>query len=244
MLSQSIENNMRRIAILEEVAQRISDEWFVRFRAPGREGWRAETTGQVPTGWDVLPLPEVTTITYGFPFKSKLFSVNPDGMPVIRIRDVLGSQTETFTTEAADPKYLVKNGDLLIGMDGIFHMCLWSGCEAYLNQRAARLRPKENHSLYWLFLVTRPAIKRLEETIVGTTVAHLSARDLNDMKVAVPPSSLRNVARKVLDPIAELIVNLKHQSANLRAQRDLLLPKLISGELDVRRVERVMEAAE
>ena len=67
---------------------------------------------------------DVATVTYGFPFASKKF--NPDGIgtPVIRIRDILDGSINTFTDEEADPKYHIKNGDILVGMDGDFHMCI------------------------------------------------------------------------------------------------------------------------
>jgi type I restriction enzyme S subunit len=243
-----IENNTRRIAILEEKARRIFEEWFVRFRAPGCEGLPLveSAIGPIPKGWEIKPLPEISEITYGFPFKSKLFCSDQTRMGVIRIRDVPSGRTQTFTSELAANKYRVLDMDILVGMDGIFHMCLWSGGEAFLNQRVARLRPLQGHSLYWLFSTIARPIKRLEGTIVGTTVAHLSAKDLCQMLVVVPPAPLRERATKALDPIARLEVTLKKQNANLRAQRDLLLPKLISGEIDISAASTslIREAAE
>ncbi|MHB8311334.1 MAG: restriction endonuclease subunit S domain-containing protein, partial [Metallibacterium sp.] len=76
-------------------------------------------------------------------------------------------------------------------------------------------------------------IKHLEATIVGTTVAHLSARDLKEMRLLVPPHRVLNSAALVLDPLFDLELLLKKKNHNLRTTRDLLLPKLISGELDV-----------
>jgi len=81
--------------------------------------------------------------------------------------------------------------------------------------------------------VTEVPIKTLEATIVGTTVAHLSARDLKEMRLLVPASAVLDAAAAVLEPMSELELVLKKKNANLRATRDLLLPELISGELDV-----------
>lgn len=242
-----IENNTRRIAILEEMARRIFEEWFVHFRAPGCEGLPLveSAIGPIPRGWQLKLLPQVTEVTYGFPFKSKRFNPNHEGIGVIRIRDIPTGQTQTFTTEDTSAKYRVHDTDVLIGMDGNFHMCLWPGGEALLNQRVARLIPCEGHSTYWLFLAVKPSIKRLERTIVGTAVAHLSARDMDKITVAVPPVSLCRSATTMLDQIARLEITLKKQNANLRAQRDLLLPKLISGEIDVSAASTTLkEAAE
>jgi type I restriction enzyme, S subunit len=91
-------------------------------------------------------------------------------------------------------------------------------------------------SRYLLFLSIERPIKRLEETIVGTTVAHLSARDLKEMKVLLPSPKILATVTEFLEPIYSLEMDLRRKNANLRAQRDLLLPKLVSGEIDVSEV--------
>jgi type I restriction enzyme S subunit len=111
-----IENNTQRIKILEEMAQALYHEWFVKFRFPGHEkvrmvGWEL---GKIPEGWEVKNLFEAAKVTYGFPFKSKLFTQEPLGKPVIRIRDINSQSSKTFTPEEPDDKYLLKNGDLLV----------------------------------------------------------------------------------------------------------------------------------
>ena len=230
-----IENNTRRIAILEEMARRIYEEWFVRFRFPGYEGVRMVESklGLVPEGWSVQGLYDVADLTYGFPFKSNLFREGGEGLGVIRIRDIRDDYTATRTTEDVDLKYRAADGDILVGMDGAFHMGRWAGGVAWLNQRVVRIRPKAGIPRSWLFWVTREPIKTLEATIVGTTVAHLSARDLKGMQVLVPPTAVLEAVGNVLEPMSDLELTLKKKNANLRATRDLLLPKLISGELDV-----------
>jgi len=230
-----IENNTRRIAILEEMARRIYEEWFVRFRFPGHEGVRMVETelGLVPEGWSVQGLYDVADLTYGFPFKSNLFKETGEGLGVIRIRDIRNDYTATRTTEYVDLKYRVTDGDILVGMDGAFHMGRWAGGVAWLNQRVVRFRPKSRIPRSWLFWVTEEPIKTLEATIVGTTVAHLSARDLKEMRLLVPSEAALEAAGSVLEPMSDLELTLKKKNAVLRVTRDLLLPKLISGELDV-----------
>lgn len=230
-----IENNTRRIAILEEMARRIYEEWFVRFRFPGRENVRMVESelGPAPEGWRVQGLYDIAELTYGFPFKSKLFRSVVDGSGVIRIRDINGNRTNTYTTESADQKYRVRNGDILVGMDGEFHMGCWAGGEAWLNQRVVRFRPREGIPQSWLFLTARGPIKVLESTIVGTTVAHLSAKDLKEMRIVVPDPKVLERAGEALEPLFDLALTLKLANTNLRTTRDLLLPKLVSGELDV-----------
>jgi len=229
-----IENNERRILLLEETARRAYDEWFVSFRFPGHE----ETTtveselGLIPTGWSVKKLYDVAELTYGFPYKSKFFN-EVSGIPVVRIRDIKRNFSNTLTPENVDSRYLIANGDILVGMDGIFHMGKWSGGQAALNQRVVRFRPNNELPKYLLYCMVEKPIKYFESTIVGTTVAHLSAEDLKSIKVIWPSSEILGKAREVFDPLFNQEMNLSIRNALLTKTRDLLLPKLVSGEVDV-----------
>ena len=106
-------------------------------------------------------LPEVCEIQYGFPFDSSLFSAEGD-LPLIRIRDVVRGYTETYTSEKCDVAYLVHEGDILVGMDGVFNVAKWKGEPAYLNQRVCRIIPNETIDADFLFyfipltLITNP----------------------------------------------------------------------------------------
>jgi type I restriction enzyme, S subunit len=232
-----IDNNTRRIEILEQIAKLIYEEWFVKFRFPGHENVKMVYSefGDIPEGWGVKYLREVSEVKYGFPFKSKLFTQeSKENNPVIRIRDIVNGFTTTFTSEDVDEDYFVKNGDILVGMDGDFHMSRWSGGKAYLNQRVVRFRPKlKSFSWYYLYFALRPKIKYFDDTITGTTVAHLSARDINSIKLVYPSEDILSKIYDILEPINILELNVKIKNQNLRKTRDLLLPKLISGEIDV-----------
>lgn len=232
-----IENNTRRIEILEEMAKLVYDEWFVKFRFPGHETVKMVSSefGEIPEGWEVKYLHEVAEVKYGFPFKSKLFTQEiKENFPVIRIRDILNGFTTTYTSEDTCEDYFVTNGDILVGMDGDFHISKWSGGKAYLNQRVVRFRPKmKNFPWYYLFFALKPKIKYFDDTITGTTVAHLSARDINSIKLVSPSEDILSKIYSILEPINILELDLKIKNQNLRKTRDLLLPKLISGEIDV-----------
>ena len=229
-----IENNRRRIEILEEVARRLYEEWFVQFRFPGYEGkeFKESELGQIPESWDIQPLYDVAEVTYGHPFRASQFNEDGVGLGIVRIRDIKAGEVKTYTPEEGKPKHLIENGDILIGMDGQFHMGKWAGGQAWLVQRVARFRPIQI-GRYFLFLSLERPIKHLENTIVGTTVAHLSAKDLQKLHVVMPEKAVLDAASAFLEPIYNLEMKLRRKNANLRAQRDLLLPKLISGEIDV-----------
>ncbi|MDP4132828.1 MAG: restriction endonuclease subunit S [Bacillota bacterium] len=231
---EQIENNNRRISILEEMAQKVYREWFVHFRFPGHENCKMVESefGTIPQGWEYLDLFECSDIQYGFAFKSKLFCNDSSLHPVVRIRDILGNKTETFSPEMPNQKYLLNEGDILIGMDGIFHMNQWSGGAAYLNQRVVRIRPR-CMSTFQLYYYLEPIIKDLETVITGTTVAHLSDVDLKKIKVLVADKDTQIKADSMMHSLLNQKLNLLNKNTILQKTRDLLLPTLINGDIDV-----------
>ena len=230
-----MENSQRRIRLLEAMARALYREWFVQFRYPGHEKVKrvASPLGDIPKGWEVRTLKDVATVTYGFPFASKKFNTDGIGTPVIRIRDILDGSINTFTDEPAEPKYHIKNGDILVGMDGDFHMCIWSSGHAYQNQRVAKFESSGEIGNYHLFLALELPIQTWNKSIVGTTVAHLGDMHIKTIQIAWPPARILSKAREILEPMSEQIIMLKRRVQNLRRTRDLLLPRLLSGQVNV-----------
>lgn len=149
-------------------------------------------------------LPEICTIQYGFPFDSSKFSTS-EGMPLIRIRDVVRGYSETFTTEEYKNEYVVNKDDLLIGMDGEFNIAKWGETPALLNQRVCRLIPTPEVDKNYLFYFMPIALKRIEEKTPFVTVKHLSAKELNKVKVPLPPLEEQRRIATLLDKVSDLI---------------------------------------
>ena len=228
-----IENNTRRIRLLEQMAENLYKEWFVRFRFPEHE--KVEMVNGLPKGWERKELSDIADITYGYAFKSNKFCSDNSLNAVVRIRDIQNNSTETYTDESCDERYLIVRNALLIGMDGIFHMCLWNGERAYLNQRVVMLNSKYNDMCnYLLYFAIRPQIKYWEQVIVGTTVAHLGDKHLKKIKVLIPDTNTLRLANKVIESAMKEINDLQQQNQLLTRQRDLLLPRLMSGKLEVK----------
>lgn len=228
-----IENNTKRIRLLEKMAENLYKEWFVRFRFPGHEN--VEMENGLPKGWKIVNLFDVADITYGFAFKSNKFCDNAELNPVVRIRDIQDNHTNTYTDEPCEDKYLIGKNAILIGMDGIFHMCLWNGERAYLNQRVVMLNSKEKGLCnYLLYLAIRPQIKYWEQVISGTTVAHLGDKHLRRVKVLFPEKAILEKGNSIISRAMEEKNVLQHQNSLLARQRDLLLPRLMSGKLEVK----------
>ena len=159
-------------------------------------------------------LPEVCTIQYGFPFDSAKFS-DSNGMPLIRIRDVVRGYSETYTTEEYKSEYIVHENDLLIGMDGEFNIAKWGKTPALLNQRVCRLAPKDSIDKDYLFYFMPVALKRIEEKTPFVTVKHLSAKELNKIEIPVLPLEEQRKIAETLSKVDELIAFREQQLAKL-----------------------------
>ena len=159
-------------------------------------------------------LPEVCTIQYGFPFDSAKFS-DSNGMPLIRIRDVVRGYSETYTTEEYKSEYIVHENDLLIGMDGEFNIAKWGKTPALLNQRVCRLAPKDSIDKDYLFYFMPIALKRIEEKTPFVTVKHLSAKELNKIEIPVLPLEEQRKIAETLSKVDELIAFRDQQLAKL-----------------------------
>ena len=227
-----IQNYKKQIEALQTAASELYKEWFVRFRFPGYQ--TTEFENGIPKGWKVEKLFDVAKIIYGYPFNSDEFCDDSTLNPVVRIRDILDNYTNTYTSETCDEKYWINPNEMLIGMDGIFHMSLWTGKKALQNQRTVRVTSKvKNLSNYYLYFSLYPQIKALEQMIVGTTVAHLGDKHLKKITILIPEDKILKMSFERLEPMMNRIYSLQQQITNLTQQRDLLLPRLMSGKLEV-----------
>lgn len=229
---QLIVINNKRIKVLEQMAENLYKEWFVRFRFPGHE--TAEFENGIPKGWKYAKLFDIAKITYGYAFSSDEFCEDASLNAVVRIRDVPYNATNTYTSEPCDDKYLISENAILVGMDGIFHMCLWNGKKAYLNQRVVEIESTHNSLCnYMLYLFITPQIKFWEQVITGTTVAHLGDKHLKRVSVLMPDDTTLRKTNSVFESIMIEKNLLFKENEKLIKQRDLLLPRLMNGKLEV-----------
>ena len=160
------------------------------------------------------PLPKICKIQYGYAFDSAKFS-DSQGVPLIRIRDVVRGYSETYTTEKASDEYFVNDGDMLIGMDGEFNIAHWKGGKAYLNQRVCQLIPTDEVDALYLFYFMPKALKAIEDKTPFVTVKHLSAKELNKVIVPIPSMEEQRKIAGSLQKVDELIALRKEQLAKL-----------------------------
>jgi len=222
-----IEVNNRRIALLEESARELYKEWFVRFRFPGYQHTKFDKG--LPEGWDVVKLPTIVDVLYGYAFDGALFNDQGEGTQIIRIRNIPAGQSNDYTTETAPDKYIIHNGDILIGMDGEFHINTWGGNDAYLVQRSCCFRPKNPKYKGYIMQAIYEPIKFFEKTVMGATVAHLGKKHIDSIDILVPPEDFVEIYQDLFEERQALI----NHNAALAAARDRLLPRLISGKIRV-----------
>ncbi len=154
-------------------------------------------------------------------------------MPIIRIRDLEKQEINTYTTEKVDTIYVVKPGDILVGMDGEFRVYVWRGTQALLNQRICKFIPKNNTSSVFLFFSLQEPLNFFERSKVGTTVIHLGKTDIDQIKFLMPPEDMMSKFKKIIDGIFYKAVLNGLESKNISLLRDILLPKLMTGKIRV-----------
>jgi type I restriction enzyme S subunit len=171
-------------------------------------------------------------IQMGFAFKAEVFNAVGEGIPIIRIRDIPNQITKSYTTQEVENQYWVEKGDLLIGMDGDFHMNEWLGQRGYLVQRVCRLRTKNIINQSYLWQALKEPIHYYQTTISGATVAHLGKKHLEEIFIYQPKASMKNELEE-LNTMRKLKIVLAKQNTKLREARDILLPKLMNGQIEV-----------
>ena len=236
-----IENNTRRIAILEEMARRIYEEWFVHFRFPGHEKVRMVESelGLVPEGWRIHQLFELAEVNA----RSVRRGSEPPQILYVDIASVVpglitGKQPFRFDEAPGRARRVVGHGDII-----------WSCVRPNRRSFALVVNPEPNLIVSTGFAVVTPRtvpfsylyFARSTDDFVGYLVNHatgaaypaVTARDFETGCVLLPATELLARFHAATEPMLLLCDTLRKRNVNLRTTRDALLPKLISGELDV-----------
>lgn len=182
-----------------------------------------------PNGVDYKRLIDIANILYGYPFNSKLFTEDDTFIPLIRIRDIKEGKSKTYYKGEVLEDYIIKKGDILVGMDGEFNLGRWKSQDALLNQRTLKISTKNLQVVLdgYLFHILKPLFKNIEKSITGSTVKHLSDKTIKQIKIPVPPLPVQEEIVKVLDAFtaleAELEAELKARKRQYEYYRNKLL---------------------
>ena len=216
-----IENNTRRIAILEEMAQSLYREWFVHFRFPGHEKKRMveSALGMIPEGWEVVKLGDAIELAYGKALKAD--TRIPGNTPVYGSGGVVGYHHEE----------LVRGPGIIVGRKGNVGSVFWSDTDFFPIDTVYFVRT--NTCLHYAYynLQAQHFINN------DAAVPGLNRNQAYLLPFLLPDEVTLTRFQEFVDPIFRQKWALSQKTANLRQTRDLLLPKLISGEIDVEGLE-------
>ncbi|MGN0821940.1 MAG: restriction endonuclease subunit S [Akkermansia sp.] len=157
-----------------------------------------EWIGEIPVEWETIRCKYLASVLAGFPFDSSKFS-NSGGTPLIRIRDITAGYSQTRYTGEYDSAYIVRKGDLLIGMDGDFNIRIWQGENALLNQRCCKVISNSDSELSFLYYCLPFYLEITNSLAFATTVKHLSNSDVLNATIPYPQESTKVSIISVLD---------------------------------------------
>ena len=227
-LDDKIELNNKINTNLEQQAGALFKNWFVDFEPFG---------GKMPEGWKEVDIYSIANIIYGSPFASKLFNTEKNGKPIIRIRDLKDQHSDVYTLEERDDAYLIQPKDIVVGMDGEFRPYIWGSEHGWLNQRVCVFENKRPKGKAFLYFSIKPLLDVVEKTQVATTVIHIGKKDFDKFQITLPTEEILDKFDELTDPILDQIVANRLENRRLAELRNALLPKLMSGGLDVESVK-------
>lgn len=255
-----IDNNMRRIEILEEMAQRIYREWFVELRYPGQtaEILKAKA-GDVPKGWRVAQMREIATISRGQSYRSTDIAAH-GGVPFVSLKCI--SRDGGFRAVGIkafvgryDPQRTVRTGDVVVAVTDMTQ-------ERRIVARAARIprlgtdlavmsmdlvkiTPTSDVPVEYMYGTLRYSAfpDQVKQFANGANVLHLHPDRIGDYPVVVPPQALMHEYATHARPLFEQCDVLNSGVRTLQRTRDLLLPRLIAGEINVEDLDIEVEAS-
>ena len=170
--------------------------------------------GDSAVSWPLVKLGGYIEILSGFAFDSKAFN-DIDGLPLIRIRDVVRGYSNTYFSGTYPDEYIVNNGDLLVGMDGDFNREIWQGGEALLNQRVCKITADgESLDQRYLYHFLPKQLQLINAATPAVTVKHLSVKAIKNIEIPLPPLAEQKRIAAILDK-ADAIRRKRQQAIKL-----------------------------
>ena len=250
-----IENNNKRIKILEEMAQKIYKEWFVDFKFPNHETatFKDSELGKIPSDWFLGTIKDINDVKGGYAFKSSdLKDTGKYG--VIKIKNIQSGDIDINSCQYIDERIAQKaeafklgGGDMLIAMTGaqVGKVGIMPKIEQhyYLNQRVGKFVPNKEYIVNNQYLSMCTSSEKfniqINNVASGAAQPNISTSQIENIEILVPKAEILTQFETLVNPLFMETMVLKEKNAILKQTRDLLLPRLISGEIDVEDMEIV-----
>jgi type I restriction enzyme S subunit len=233
-----IENNRRRIQLLEQAARLLYKEWFVHFRFPGHE--HTQIIDGVPEGWVAGTIGDLGEIITGkTPSKRKSENFGSD-LPFIKTPDMHGNAIVVHTEESLSEKGAKTQANKTLPPRSILVSCIgtvgavaFNASPAQTNQQINSIVLASDSVTYWAYFMAKELKPLLEGMGGGATMANVNKSKFSGIKVIIPSKQLLGFFSDFAKPVFDQIENLTISNARLAKARDLLLPKLMNGEMAV-----------
>jgi type I restriction enzyme S subunit len=229
-----IENSQRRIKILEAMARGLYREWFVHFRFPGHENHLrvASALGEIPKGWEVKKLKDVCRLTMGQSPKSEFYNEVGDGVPFHQGVTDFGNRFPTDRLFCTAAGRIAEAGDILFSVRAPVGRMNIANKEIILGRGLSAIRYNEGAQAF-LWEQLRNRFTKDDMMGNGAIFASVTKDDMQGIELVCPPLSVVEAATKHFEALHSEIATLSQQIQNLRRTRDLLLPRLLSGQIEV-----------
>jgi type I restriction enzyme, S subunit len=260
-IEERIELNRGMNETLEAMARAIFKSWFVDFdpvRAKGEgrdpnlpkhiadlfpDRFEESEAGEIPVGWELRSLDRVANFLNGLALQ-KFPQKGAESLPAIKIAQLRAGHTNGADRVGTNlpAEYVIEDGDVLFSWSGSLEVEIWCGGRGALNQHLFKVT-SDKFPKWFYYLWTRHYLSDFQVTAAdkATTMGHIQRQHLEQAKVFVPPRNLLDAMNQHLAPVIDKLIVNRVESRTLAALRDILLPKLISGELRIKDAESVLE---
>ena len=233
-----IENNNRRIKTLESMAQTLYQEWFVKFRFPGHEQVKMVESdlGLIPEGWEFRALKDVCNLVMGQSPKSEFYNEIGEGLPFHQGVSNFGARFPTDKIYCTILNRIAEAGDILFSVRAPVGRINIANKKIIIGRGLCGIRSNTGNQS---FIFQQLKEKFNEEDLMGggTIFKSVTKKDMQEIKLIIASTDILQKFESIVDPVFRNLELLISKNDNLRQTRDLLLPKLISGQIDVENLD-------
>ncbi|EGP4822778.1 restriction endonuclease subunit S [Enterococcus faecium] len=251
-LDSKIEINNQIISNLEELASTLFKRWFVEFEFPDENGNPYKSSGgkmvdselgKTPEGWEATSLSDIANYKNGLAMQKFRPDEDEESLPVLKIKELnqgfTDSNSDRCSIDISD-EVKIENGDVVFSWSGTLLVKIWTGGDAGLNQHLFKVTsnkfPKWYYYLWTKFYMNKFIGIAKDK---ATTMGHIKRQHLNEAKVLIPSFDMLEKFGKVLGPTIDMVTEKGIENLELSNLRDSLLPKLLSGEIELPEDEEV-----
>lgn len=246
-LDDKIENNLSTNQTLEEIARTLFKEWFINFNFPNADGERKHSEfGEIPSNWKVSGIGEICYVQNGYAFKSSDFKELGE-VGIVKIKNINGNVVDIENTDFVennvvqrlDKKFKVESGSLLIAMTGAevgkIGLVPLTQKNLWLNQRVGMFKERIafGNLFMYLLLSTDTYYAAIQNSALGSAQPNISSSAIESIRAIIPTADLIEQFGKIVSPMFEKILDNLAENETLKNTRDSLLPKLMSGGINV-----------